>query len=293
MTAVTLLDGGMGQELLARVPDEPTGLWATQVMVDHPGLTSRVHAEYFAAGATVATANTYALHNDRLVGTPLEGRQGWLIECALDEAHKAQLEYADARIAGSLGPLVWSYRSDGQPPYKEAKRLFAGVAKQMAPRVDLLICETIASVEQARAALDGARQTDLPVWLGVTVDDEDGTALRSGEPLTALQKLSPDAWIANCSAPEVMPAALSVFANWGKPYGAYANAFTEITKEFLMPGSTTRALKKRDMSPEAYADHVMRWVDMGATIVGGCCETGPAHIREIALRLAEAGHEIV
>ena len=71
---ITLLDGGMGQELLARSGDAPTPLWATQVMIDHPGLVQAVHADYFAAGATMATTNTYGLHHDRLAGTAAETR---------------------------------------------------------------------------------------------------------------------------------------------------------------------------------------------------------------------------
>jgi homocysteine S-methyltransferase len=43
------------------------------------------------------------------------------------------------------------------------------------------------------------------------------------------------------------------------------------------------------MGPAAYADHAMRWIDQGATIIGGCCETGPAHIAEIDARLRAAG----
>ena len=66
MTDITLLDGGMGQELVARSGDDPTPLWATRVMLDHPGLVRDIHADYFAAGATIATTNTYAIHHDRL-----------------------------------------------------------------------------------------------------------------------------------------------------------------------------------------------------------------------------------
>ena len=63
MTDNTLLDGGMGQEQVARSGDEPTPLWATRVMLDHPGLVRDIHADYFAAGATIATTNTYAIHH--------------------------------------------------------------------------------------------------------------------------------------------------------------------------------------------------------------------------------------
>ena len=51
MTDITLLDGGMGQELVARSGDAPTPLWSTQVMIDHPGLVRQVHEDYFGAGA--------------------------------------------------------------------------------------------------------------------------------------------------------------------------------------------------------------------------------------------------
>ena len=47
------------------------------------------------------------------------------------------------------------------------------------------------------------------------------------------------------------------------------------------------------MTPEAYAEHAIAWVDLGATIIGGCCEVSPAHIAEIARRLTAAGHIIV
>jgi homocysteine S-methyltransferase len=58
MAEVVLLDGGMGQELVHRSGDAPTNLWATRVMLDHPGLAAEVHGDYVAAGATIATTNT-------------------------------------------------------------------------------------------------------------------------------------------------------------------------------------------------------------------------------------------
>ena len=54
------------------------------------------------------------------------------------------------------------------------------------------------------------------------------------------------------------------------------------------------ALQERaDMTPDAYARLALTWVDQGATILGGCCEIGPAHIAEIATRLRAAGHQII
>ncbi len=298
MADITLLDGGMGQELTARSGDAPTPLWATQVMMDHPGLVRAVHDDYFAAGATVATTNTYAVHHDRLLKAGLDDRFAALHMQALAEAASARAAHGSGRIAGSLGPLVASYRPETHPPHDEAVAKYAEIVTLLAPAVDIFLAETVASLAHARAVLDGAKAGGKPVWLSVTVDDEDGTRLRSGEALSGLGPILKEggasAVLANCSAPEAMAAALEVLRDFGLPFGAYANGFRQITKEFLQDSPTVDALHPRpEMTPELYADFAMRWVDMGATIVGGCCETTPAHIAEIARRLRVAGHRIV
>ncbi len=298
MAEITLLDGGMGQELIARSGDAPTPLWATQVMIDHPGLVHDVHAAYFAAGATVATTNTYAIHRDRLVKFGLEDRFAALHTQALAEAAAARAAHGAGRLAGSLGPLVASYRPDLHPPHAEAVARYAEIARLLAPAVDFFIAETVASLPHARAVLEGANAEGRPVWLSVTVDDEDGTKLRSGEPVAGvaavLKNGAASAVLANCSAPEAMAAAIEVFKGFGLPYGAYANGFQQITKEFLTENPTVDALHARpEMTPARYADFASLWVGMGATIIGGCCETTPAHIAEIARRLTVEGHRIV
>jgi len=296
MSRITLLDGGMGQELVRRSGDRPTPLWSTQVMVDHPGIVQAVHRDYFAAGATIATTNSYALHHDRLEGTPLKGHLEALVDLSLAEAQAARVVHGAGRIAGSIGPLIGSYCPDLHPPHAIAVPLYVEIAKQLAKGCDLLICETVASIAHTRAVLKGAFSADLPVYLALTVDDADGTRLRSGEVLVDVWEVAQevDAILINCSVPEVIPAALDVLAQGNKPFGAYANAFTRITQEFQDPKSTVDTLSaRRDLDPEAYADHAMGWIEQGATIVGGCCEVGPAHIQELALRLRAAGHEVV
>ncbi len=292
---MTLLDGGMGQELLRRAGDRPTPLWATQVMIDRPGLVAEIHRDYADAGATVATVNSYALHRDRLAPAGIEDRIDALAAAALDEAEAVR---GRGRIAGSVGPLRGSYRPDIHPGHAEAVPLYAEAAARLAPRIDLILCETVASLDHARSILDATVPLGLPVWLAVTVDDEDGSRLRSGESVSDIAQLGSDhgaaALLANCSAPEAMPAALDDLGGSGLPLGAYANAFTQITKDFLKDRPTVDALSaRRDMGPDAYADHAMGWIDHGATILGGCCETGPAHIARLAERLRAAGHEIV
>ena len=293
---ITLLDGGMGQELLARSGDAPTPLWATQVMIDHPGLVQAVHADYFAAGATMATTNTYALHHDRLAGTAAETRFSALHAQALAEARAARDAAGRGRLAGSIGPLGASYRADVGPEHGRATRLYAEVAAIIAPQVDVILGETIATLAQARALLEAALPTGRPVWLSVTVDDRDGTRLRSGEPVAGFAAIARDgasAVLANCSAPEAMAAALEALSAADLPFGCYANGFQEITEDFLKDKPTVDALQARpEMVPGLYADFAEHWVRQGATIIGGCCETTPAHIAAIARRLTDKGYRL-
>ncbi len=297
MTDIVLLDGGVGQELLHRAGDRPTPLWATQVMLEHPGLLQTVHEDYFAAGASLATSNNYSIHRDRLARAGMEQDFASLHAAALAEAHAARATHGAGRIAGSIGPLVTSYRPDTHPPHDRAVPLYAEVAEILAPQVDLILCETVASLAHARAVLEGACTAGKPVWLSVTVDDRDGTRLRSGEPVTEVCAIARDgaaALLANCSAPEAMTAALAGLAQAGLPSGAYANGFQQITSEFLTDSPTVDALHaRRDLGPDAYARHALRWIEQGASIVGGCCEVGPAHIAALAHALRAAGHRIV
>lgn len=291
MSKITLLDGGMGQELIHRAGDKPTPLWSTQVMVDHRGMVAQVHRDFAQAGATVSTTNTYAIHHDRLEGTAMEDRFADLHALALDEVAEVA-----TRKAGSIGPLVQSYRADIAPPYAEAVPKYAEVAGLLAPSVDVIICETVASVDHARAVLDGAATAGKPVWVAFTVSDSDGSLLRSGEPLADGIAAVPGAAavLVNCSAPEAILQSMPALAASGKPFGAYGNGFEQITEAFLGHKPTVNALNaRRDVTPQMYADHAMAWVEQGATIIGGCCEVGPAHIAEIASRLRAAGHEIV
>ena len=95
-----------------------------------------------------------------------------------------------------------------------------------------------------------------------------------------------DALLVNCATPEAVTAAVDVIKGCNKPFGAYANGFTGITRSFVQVGATVRELSTRtDLTPDTYAEFAEEWAEMGATIIGGCCEVGPAHIAEIVRRL--------
>ena len=94
--------------------------------------------------------------------------------------------------------------------------------------------------------------------------------------------------------PDICPPAKEAKKIYDVKYGAYANGFTKITSGFLKDAPTVDALEERkDLNPESYSKFVMEWVNLGATIVGGCCEVGPDHIKLIAQKLNKSGYNIV
>ncbi|NBB69694.1 MAG: homocysteine S-methyltransferase [Alphaproteobacteria bacterium] len=290
---VVLLDGGMGQELRKRRAAAPTPLWSGQVMADEPELVTAVHRDFIEAGAGVITANTYALTPERLARDGDPARLGELHRRALDAAHAARDTSGRAvRIAGCLGPLVASYRPDLVPDTDTCAASYRRLVDAQAARVDLFIAETLSTVREAGVATAAARPAGLEVWTSLTVRDDDGTRLRSGEPVrdgaAAALDAGASAVLINCSIPEAVTRAVGEIATLGCPFGAYANGF-EPEGELRPDGTVDDLAARTDLGPGPYADHAMGWIEAGAAIVGGCCEVGPAHIAELARRLDQAG----
>lgn len=288
---ILLLDGGMGQELVKRSSVPPTPLWSARVMLDEPDLVRAVHDDFFAAGAQIATTNTYAAHHDRLIAAGLDDRFAEVHHAACRVAAAARDAHGSGRVAGSLGPIGWSYRPEHAPPPAQAAPLYREIALLQAPLVDLFICETMSSVDLARGALMGVQDAGRPVWLAVSTLDDDGARLRSGEPLTDILEVvdafQPEAVLVNCVRPEVVAQALRLLKPSGALLGAYANGFTEIASGYKSTTATVKELSARmDLTPERYADYAERWVELGAGVIGGCCEIGPAHIAELKRRFS-------
>ena len=285
---ITLLDGGMGQELV-RLQGKATGMWSNQALFDNPHFVRQVHDDYFAAGADVATTNTYAVLDDRFAKYDVLDRLDEMTIRACELAIAARDAHGAGLIAGSMGPLGFSYQPDKAPPAEQAAESYARNARVQADFVDVHLMETMAGVDQVKGALMGASVSGKPVWIGLTVDDKDGTKLRSGEPLSDLAPLmveyKPQVVFLNCSMPEAINQGLPEIAKFGLPFGAYANGFTEITDDFDHIGATVDQLTARtDLTPDTYAAHAEGWAKGGATYIGGCCEVTPAHIKELARR---------
>lgn len=287
--SITLLDGGMGQELIAR-SGKATALWATQILLDHPQIVRDVHDDYFNAGAVAATANTYAILPDRLEAHGMDEQLEPLQRLACQIAVDARDAHGSGLVLGSLGPQGFSYQPDLAPPSEQAAEAYDKICKIQSEYVDVLMAETMASVDQARGALMGMSGHGKPIWISLTVDDTDGSKLRSGEDLSDVLTLLREYNVAtvnvNCSMPEAVTTAIPLLMDAKIPVGAYANGFTKIHSDFNKVGATVDIMEARkDLDPNAYANFAEQWVEAGASVIGGCCEVGPAHIAELKRRL--------
>jgi S-methylmethionine-dependent homocysteine/selenocysteine methylase len=194
-----------------------------------------------------------------------------------------------------LPPLVSSYHAEDVPDEASCLHDYIQLVAAQADGVDLFLCETLTTAREVRTATTAGVASGKPVWASMTVSDSDGTQLRSGEPLSlgvgAAVAAGASALLLNCSWPEAITQGLAVLADSGLPFGAYANGFTNAAA--LQAGGTVEGLSVRtDLDPDAYAAHAMQWVTMGARLVGGCCEVGPAHIQRLGEVLQAAGFEL-
>ena len=286
-----ILDGGLGQELVKRA-GKATDLWSMQALLDNPDMVRAVHDDYFAAGAQIATTNTYSVLPDRLESKGLADKLRPMTVLACEMAVASRDAHGSGQVAGSLGPIGFSYQPDKAPPAEQAAEIYADIARLHADYVDFHILETMASVDQARGGLMGAGVTGKPIYVSLSVDDSDGTKLRSGEPLAdaiaMLSAFNPAAVLINCSLPEAVSQGLPILNGHGFNLGAYANGFTGIHKQFNSIHATVDLLKSRtDLGPAEYLAFAQEWAKIGAEIIGGCCEVGPAHIALLAQELGD------
>lgn len=295
---VVLLDGSMGQELVNRSGKPPTNLWASQALIDDPPLVQGLHEDYLKAGARVLTVNTYSCTPERLAVAGVEDQFEYLQRTALDVAIAARENLglqSDVSIAGCLPPLVGSYLPDRSPDYQTSFDTYRKVVEIQQDRVDCFLCETVSSIADAKAVASAASQSGKPVWVALSVSDDNPQCIRSGEPLVDAQAVLKELGVArqllNCSRPESIDSVFSDFAQRASLCGAYANGFSSVKD--LLPGKTVEVLEAReDLDAEAYAKFAMKWVEEGAQLVGGCCEVGPQHISYLSQALQNAGYTI-
>jgi S-methylmethionine-dependent homocysteine/selenocysteine methylase len=299
---VTLLDGGTGSELRRHGIALDTATWSAAAGIDHRRTLTAIHADYIAAGADVITANTFAATPFVLAAAGFGDRLDALIDTAVGAARDAVLAAAndtsrqtdgprrirrrEVGIAGSLScypplgdPAAYPSPAAELAGYRRSASLLARAG------VDLLLVEMMQDPEHGSRACRAAAETGVPFWLGLSCRRSPTGGLagfdRVDVPFTAtleaLLEFGPAAVTVMHSPLDVMDEALEIVTHrFGGPRGAYPE-IPYAENPALSAADRARA-RATPVTPAAIASAARRWLAAGATIVGGCCGTRPAHI---------------
>ena len=289
---ITLLDGGMGRELERIGAPFKQPEWSALALMQAPNLVADVHRNFIAAGAQVITTNTYALVPFH-IGEACFRDHGF--ELALQAAQIARntiegsLTASPIKLAGCIPPAFGSYRPDLFDPTRVTDILSPLLRAQEA-LVDMWLIETVSSSQEAMAVINAVKQfSDKPIWLSFSLTNRHDLtlplSLRSQEPLDSVIPLLEqlDTVLFNCSQPEEMEEAIRFtrLHNSDITIGAYANSFSEVKRTH--DANAMLSSLREDVTPERYLSFAQRWVNAGATIIGGCCGIGPEHIRALTI----------
>ena len=248
---ITVLDGGMGGEIQRRVPEAAHGLWSASALINSPEMVTEIHREYIAAGATVITTNTYSTIPSYLGKGGLEHRYVELTETAARLARQAAPEGDGVLVAGSLPPLSESYRADLVPSPADATPVYRNMVRAMVDHVDLFLCETMASAEEAHTAASAALALGggKPVFVSWTLHEKPGSGLRSRESVTEaygrLDGLAIDAFLFNCTHPEAIEVALTELGTLtDKPVGCYPNRLNAVPEGWTLDNEVVTGARR-------------------------------------------------
>jgi homocysteine S-methyltransferase len=285
-----VLDGGMSNALSARGNELSGALWTARLLRDAPQEVGAVHRAYFQAGARVATTASYQASVDGFVGagaTVAEAQS--LIRSSVTLARGVRDELAgdgvQRWVAASVGPYGAAL-ADGSEYRGSYGVSRARLREFHLPRLELLASaspdflavETVPDVDEAEALVELLDEVGMPAWVTFSCN---GTRTRAGQPLEDAFAVAGSgrtvfATGVNCCRPaDVLPALEVAMATTDLPAVAYPNA-----------GATWDPTAHRWSDATAFdqADGP-RWVEAGASYVGGCCQVGPGDIARLASAL--------
>ena len=290
-----LCDGAMGTMLYSR------GVFINrcydELNLSQPDLVRTLHLEYLQAGAEIIETNTFGANAVRLERFGLQARTREINVAGVRLAREsvraiAEKQSIEAYVAGAIGPLGVRLAPHGKLSRAEARNAFAEQIRALAEGgsgagADLLIAETIASLDEAEEVIKAAKTEarTLPLLVMLTMD-EAGRCLDGETAELAAERMvawGADAVGCNCSSGPAL--VLDVIERMRKvvsvPLGAMPNA------------GVPRSIDGRSIyltSPEYMASFARKFLKAGASLVGGCCGTTPSHIRAMrgALRALDA-----
>ncbi len=260
----------MGSELIARGVPASVRSWSASALDRAPDVVAQIHRDYAAAGATVHTANTFRTRR-RSTGerwVELTGKAVAIARGSVPGGH---------RVAGTIAPVEDCYRPDLSPgegsrgEHRELAAALAGFG------VDLLLCETFPIGAEATVAVEEAVRTGIETWAALTAGPE--ATLMTPEAMRdaarACVERGATAVLVNCTPATRTLDYVAALTGLGVAVGAYANAGNP--QDAIGWGADV------DLGAAIYTAAARAWTKAGASILGGCCGTGPAHIARLAL----------
>lgn len=274
-------EGAMGSELAVRgVSFRNSG----EVNVSHPEVVAAVHRDYLEAGAEVFQTNTFA-SNQLMLDRAGLGEQAAAIQTAAARIVREAVG-PEPLVALNIGPTGHLLEPLGDTPRETVVACYRRQLEVMLPQgLDFVLMESFSAFEEVEAALEAAQAVgcELPVAVTMSFTSELGTTMMGNDGAQAgrrLAALGADIIGANCGHVEGLRVALQQMAEvTDLPLMAQPNA----GQPELIGGRTVYR-----QSPEDFGRFAQDLAELGVRIIGGCCGTTPAHIRQLA-RVARAG----
>jgi S-methylmethionine-dependent homocysteine/selenocysteine methylase len=289
---VVLLDGGVSTEIQKRGVSLDPNVWSGLATKTNPDAVQQVHEDYIRAGSEVITANTYSTARHLLESISL-GHEAKLLNFKSVQLAKQARDNAaqgEVWIAGSMSSMAPFSSPHDITLGKHAEGSYQELAEVLAESgVDLIIAEMMRDVENATMVLKAALSTGLPVWVGYSTMMADNgvdvkslrwkeTDTSSGQDFSSIVQTVSElggqaAGIMHTRVENISPALDVLSKHWKGPKLVYAE-----TGQFKVPDWDF----EQSCAPEDYASEVENWISKyDIKIVGGCCGTGPEHIRAL------------
>lgn len=271
-----LLDGATGSNL--RAAGMPVGVSAEQWVLDHPAVITALQRDYARAGSQIVYAPTFCANRVGLGAFGLEDRL-WEMNTALVKLSREAVE-GRALVAGDLTTTGLALEPAGTMTYSGLYEIYREQVQALAEAgADLLVVETMLTLEETSAALDAAQSVcGLPVMCSFTVE-ADGSLLYGGsvvEAALALQEMGASAVGVNCSlGPDQLVSVIAALREAVDiPVLAKPNAG--------LPAMDDRGQAHYSMDAPAFARHMKALAGAGAALLGGCCGTTPDYIQKLS-----------
>jgi homocysteine S-methyltransferase len=282
-----ILDGGMGQELLARGVKPISNLWSATALMnkDYHQIIKDCHLDFINSGAEIILTNTFGCRRRRLEENQIENRFEELNTTAVKLAKQSVKESGKkVLIAGSLPPQNFTYLPELGDKEK-IKQNFYDQAKILNEGVDLFYLDVLSSFDEIEIAVQSIKNFNKPFVIGIHF--KKNGLLPSGEKLhdviEKVKNFKPTAITGSCVAYEDVMSVKNDFLNSGLPFGFKVNAFREIPIGWKPDSSNPNLAlgKNEDITVLKFQEISKEFIDMGAKLIGGCCEIKPAHIKKI------------